>query len=213
MAVVPNGVELEKFGLETREAAKLRLGLNGRLILGFVGSFQPWHRVDQLLDAVASLCSTFPIHILMAGEGSGLEATEAYAARLGITHHITATGSLPTSEIPALLAACDIGVLPGSNDYGQPMKVVEYAAAGLPIVAPDLPPVREVLKHEHTGLLFPPGDTTALSEVIARLAEDGPLRARLGRAARESVEESTWAKSAARLESVLSQVLSNGRPR
>lgn len=213
VAVVPNGVNLEKFGLETREAAKLKIGLNGRLILGFVGSFQPWHRVDQLMDAVADLSSTLPIHLLLVGEGSGLEAAESYAARLGITQRITVTGSLPSTEMPALLAACDIGVLPGSNDYGQPMKVVEYAAAGLPIVAPDLPPVREVLQHDRTGLLFPPGDAVAFSEVIVRLAEDRPLRARLGNAARESVGECTWAHSAALMESVLNEVLSSGSPR
>ena len=213
VAVVPNGVALEKFGLETREAAKMRLGLSGCCVLGFVGSFQPWHRVDQLLDAVVAQPIQTPIHLLLIGKGSGLEATEAHAARLGITERITATGSLPSSEIPAFLAACDIGVLPGSNEYGQPMKVVEYAAAGLPSIAPDLAPVREVLQHGCTGLLFPPGDTRALSEAIAQLANDAPLRARLGGAARESVRESTWAESATRMERALAEVLSAWRPR
>ena len=91
------------------------------------------------------------------------------------------------------------------------MKVVEYAAAGLPIVAPDLPPVREVLQHDRTGLLFPQGDAAALSDAIAQLAGDGSLRARLGDAARESVAKSTWARSADRMESVLAEVLSSGR--
>jgi glycosyltransferase involved in cell wall biosynthesis len=211
MAVVPNGVTLEDFGVEDREATRKKLGLEGRFVVGFVGSFQPWHRVDLLLEAVAVQCTPTPIHLLLVGEGVGREATEVHAVRLGIAERITATGSLPRSEIPTVLAACDIGALPGSNDYGQPMKLVEYAAAGLPVVAPDLAPVRESLQNGRTGLLFPPGNARALSEAIARLASDVRLRTRLGEAARESVRERTWVNSATRMEKALAAVSFPGK--
>ena len=206
MAVVPNGVTLEDFSVGDREATRQRMGLEGRFVVGFVGSFQPWHRVDLLLEAVAVQCTPTPIHLLLVGEGVGREAIEVHAVHLGIAERITTTGSLPSSEIPTVLAACDIGVLPGSNDYGQPMKLAEYAAAGLPAVAPNLAPVRESLQNGHTGLLFPPGDAQALSEIIACLARDAPLRTRLGKAARESVRERTWANSATRMEKALAAV-------
>jgi hypothetical protein len=86
-----------------------------------------------------------------------------------------------------MLAACDIGVLPESNEYGQPMKLLEYAAAGLAIVAPDLPPVRAIIDDGVTGLLFPPGDVTGLTRALDRLLRDRAMRTRLGTQARSRI--------------------------
>jgi glycosyltransferase involved in cell wall biosynthesis len=96
-------------------------------------------------------------------------------------------GAVSSSEVPGLLSAFDVGVLPGSHDYGHPMKLVEYAAAGLASVAPDLASAREVLQHGVTGLLFPPGDVNALAATLARLATDEVLRQRLGAHARRQL--------------------------
>jgi glycosyltransferase involved in cell wall biosynthesis len=77
--------------------------------------------------------------------------------------------------------ACDLGVLPGSNDYGQPMKLLDYAAAGIAFVAPDLPPVREAIGAAPPGVLFPAGDVAALAGALERLIADPPRRVELGR--------------------------------
>jgi glycosyltransferase involved in cell wall biosynthesis len=199
LAVIPNGIDPAGFSPLHRESARRRLGLDGRLVLGFVGSFQPWHGVDLLLDAVALLDPSIPVHLLLVGDGAGREPALGRAARMGIAGRVSAPGALPHSEVAAALAACDIGVLPGSNDYGQPMKLAEYAAAGLPAVAPDLPPVREVLLDGKTGLLFTPGDAHGLSDALTRLAKDPRLRARLGDAAWVAAQERTWALSAHRM--------------
>jgi glycosyltransferase involved in cell wall biosynthesis len=104
-----------------------------------------------------------------------------------VSDRVVSLGALPPAQIPLALAACDVGVLPGSNEYGQPMKLLEYAAAGLATVAPDLPPVRQLVVDGRTGLLFPPGDVDGLAGAIGRLLNDEALRHRLGTAARRRV--------------------------
>ena len=192
LRVVPNGVDVAAYDRVDRAAARRRLDAEKSCLLGFVGSFQPWHGVELLVHALASLVSERPVHLLLVGDGPERPRVLAAADRLGLTPNVRALGAVPPAEVPELVAACDIGVLPASNDYGHPMKLVEYAAAGLPSVAPDIAPVREVVRHGVTGLLFPPGDGRALSQALARLVADAALRQRLGRRAREEVAGADW---------------------
>jgi glycosyltransferase involved in cell wall biosynthesis len=184
IACVPNGISVDAFTRVVRDGWRTDHGLDGSCVVGFVGSFQPWHRVELLIDAVAALPADCPIHVVLAGEGPGLETVLEAARERGVRERVTAIGAVPADAIPALLAACDIGVLPHSNPYGDPMKLREYAAAGIPSVAPDLDPVREVIEHEATGLLFPPGDVGALAHALVRLAADRPMCRRMGEEAR-----------------------------
>lgn len=208
--VVPNGVDREAFGRADGRAVRERLGLGRRCVLGFVGSFQPWHRVELLLEALARLADP-ALHVLLVGDGRGREPALACARRLGLAERVTALGAVDASRVPELVAAFDVGLLPGSNDYGHPMKLVEYAAAGRPSVAPDLPPVREVLEDGLTGLLFPPGDGEALAAAMARLAGDEELRRRLGECARRRIPpEASWRERARALVAGLG---SSGGPR
>jgi glycosyltransferase involved in cell wall biosynthesis len=102
-------------------------------------------------------------------------------------------------------------VLPASNNYGHPMKLLDYAAARLAIIAPDLPPVREVIRHGETGLLFRPGDVTDLAAGIHRLAGEPQLRARLAAAAWLQVTETgSWRLRARAL--VESPIARDARP-
>jgi glycosyltransferase involved in cell wall biosynthesis len=197
LQVVPNGVDLAAYDRTDREAVRQELGLTGRCVIGFVGSFQPWHRVELLLEAVAPLVDRHPVRLLLVGDGSERPRVIAAARALGLGPHLTDVGAVDPSKLPALVSACDVGALPASNDYGQPMKLLEYAAAGLPTVAPDLAPVREVVRDGVTGLLFPPGNAPALSRALARLVGDESLRQRLGARARgEMAESASWRERA-----------------
>jgi glycosyltransferase involved in cell wall biosynthesis len=199
LEVVPNGVDLAAYERTDREAVRQQLGLAGRRVIGFVGSFQPWHRVELLLEAVAPLIDRHSVHLLLVGDGSERARAMAAVRALGLGPHVTDVGAVHPSEVPALVAACDVGALPASNDYGHPMKLLEYAAAGLPAVAPDLPPVREFVRDGVTGLLFPPGNALALSQALARLVSDESLRRRLGARARAEVADSASWRERARL--------------
>jgi glycosyltransferase involved in cell wall biosynthesis len=181
---VPNGIKVEAFKGLVRDGWRADRGLESQCVVGFVGSFQPWHRVELLIEAVAAVPAKYRIHVVLAGDGPDLEIVLQAAATRGVRDHVTAIGAVPADAIPALLAACDIGVLPHSNAYGDPMKLREYAAAGIPSVAPDLDPVREVVEHNVTGLLFALSDVRALAQALTRLAANGTLRRRLGEEAR-----------------------------
>jgi glycosyltransferase involved in cell wall biosynthesis len=188
LVVVPNGIVPGMFDPASREDVRARLGVVGdRCVIGFVGSYQPWHRMDLLIEAARELALAHPLHLLLVGDGPGLRPALAAAEQAGLSDRITSTGAIPSSDVAALLGAMDIGVLPGTSDYMHPMKLLDYAAAGLPSVAPDLAPVREVLGHERHGLLFVPGDPASLKSALARLASDAVLRRRLGRCARAQI--------------------------
>jgi glycosyltransferase involved in cell wall biosynthesis len=87
-----------------------------------------------------------------------------------------------------------VALVPAINPYASPLKLHEYMAAGLAVVAPDQPNLREVLTHGEDALLVSPGDGAALVEACGRLVAEGALRARLGREARASLERQdlTW---------------------
>jgi len=186
LRVIPNGVNLTRYPCVSREAIRGQLGIGEECVFAFVGSFFPWHQTHLLVEAFAALGSR-PAHLLLVGDGPQLQASLALARRLGVDCATTATGAVPPREVPTLLAAADVGVLPGSNDYGNPMKLLEYAAAGLPTVAPDLPPVREVVRDGLTGILFAPGNVDLLANAMQTLADDAGLRRRIGEHARASV--------------------------
>lgn len=197
ICLVPNGIDVEAFRVQDGQRLRAQLGLSHLFVVGFVGSFQPWHRVDLLVQAVQELARTYKIHALLAGEGPELESTMRLVGRLGLTDRFTMLGALPPAKIPTLVSSLDVGVLPGSNHYGHPMKLLDYAAAAIPSVAPDLGPVREVLRHDVTGLLFKTGDLSGLVNCLARLADSEPLRVRLGRSARQlTMVSGAWTERA-----------------
>lgn len=187
ISIIPNGVDLSAYEVSARETVRRRLGLADRIICGFAGSFQPWHRVELLIEALARLRNSCSLHVLLVGDGPCRDSVLAASRRLGVSDRVTAVGVVSASEVPEFLSAFDVGVLPGSNDYGHPMKLLEYAAAGLPSVAPDLPSIRPLVQHGVTGLLFPAGDANALATALAQLATDEELRHRLGAYARRQV--------------------------
>lgn len=194
---VPNGISPKAFDRALAAAPRKDRSRDAECVVAFVGSFQPWHQVELLIEAVAALPVDIPIRVVLVGGGPGLGAVLEAAAQRRMRERVTVIGAVAPDAVPALLAACDIGVLPHSNTYGDPMKLREYAAAGLPAIAPDLQPVRDVIEHEATGLLFPPKDVGALADALARLVANPAMRRRLGEEARQRVVTTgSWAERA-----------------
>lgn len=198
--VLPNAVSAAACATPTDGTqVRYQYGLQGRVVVGFVGWFVEWHRLDRLLTVFAELASTRPaLRLLLVGEGSLKTTLEQQARSLGID--VCFTGAIPSGKIPEFIAAMDICVVPHSNDYRSPIKLFEYMAQGRAILAPDLEPIRMALEDQTNALLFPGEDHSALAAKLLQLVEQPQLRERLGQRARsDCLARHTWEQNAARV--------------
>ena len=199
IVVVPNGIDLEDFpdDLAARQSGEEA----EEIVLGFVGFVREWHGLEAVLRGIAAWQGRQRLALVVVGEGPARPGLERLAAELGIAQRVRFTGLAPREQVPRLIASFDIALQPAAVPYACPLKLVEYMAAGRAIVAPNQPNIRELVAHERTALLFPPGDVAGMWAAIARLAGDAPLRARLGAAARvEAIaRDLTWAGNARRV--------------
>jgi glycosyltransferase involved in cell wall biosynthesis len=203
--VNPNGVDPDRYspdvdGTRTRR----RLGLDGKLVIGFIGTFGAWHGAEVLAEAFARLLAGNPgyrhrTRLLLVGDGPRMPLVKEVLKRLGAAEQAVLTGLVPQDEGPAHLAACDVLVAShvsnadGSRFFGSPTKLFEYMAMGKGIVASALEQIGEVLEHQRTAWLVRPGDVSALRDGLRALIDAPDLRERLGRAAREEVlRRYTW---------------------
>lgn len=180
----------------------------GRCIAGYAGHLYPWKGVDVFLRALALLPD---VHGLIVGGHPGepdLARVRALANELGLASRVTITGLLPRREVSARLALASVLVLPNtataiSERYTSPLKLFEYLALSRPIVASDLPALREVLTHNETALLAAAGDANALAAAIDRVRRDPALANSLAARARALAPNYTWDARAERLEAAL----------
>jgi glycosyltransferase involved in cell wall biosynthesis len=203
--VNPNGVDVKAFrpnigGLEKRAELELR---SDELLVGFVGTFGPWHGVLVLAEAIKLIPANVPVRFLLVGTGALHGEMKKLLASEEENGRVIFCGSVEHDEIPALLDACDVLVSPhvplegGAEFFGSPTKLFEYMAMGKAIVASRLGQIGEVLKHEETALLVSPGNSQELSAAIIRFAESRSLRETLGAAARSTaVANHTWTRNA-----------------
>ena len=187
--VVPNAVDAQSFAaLPDGKAVRARLGLEGKVTVGYVGAINFWRRLDLLVAAFAAVADRHPAaQLVLIGDGPDAPGVAEQARKLGIERRITLAGRVPHAEIPAHLAALDIAVIPHSNTYGSPMKLFEYMAAGKLVVAPWLPPIVSIVGLDDGGVLFPPLDQAGLTHALDGLLADPERRARMGERAREKV--------------------------
>lgn len=163
----------------------------------FVGTLKPWHGLDVLIDAFAGVRARVPdARLLLVGDGPEREAVLARADTLGVADAVEHAGAVAPSEVPALLHRADVAVAPYpalDDFYFSPLKVYEYLAAGLPVVASAVGELPDALEHGDAGVLVPPGRAAALADAIVALAHDDDRRAALGARAREvAVERHDW---------------------
>ncbi|HTP39518.1 MAG TPA: glycosyltransferase [Steroidobacteraceae bacterium] len=194
--VTPNAANIDKFSFtaEQRHAARQRYGLGDAVVCGYLGAFVPWHAIDQFVYKIADrLRSTPSLKLLLVGDGATFPALQGFVKQQGLERQVVLTGRVAHSEVPGLLAAMDMAILPSAGDYTSPVKLFEFMAAGIPPVAPGFAPVREVLREGQTGWMFPAGDLdAAIRAVLDRSGDAAGLR-RVGAAARAYVAaERQW---------------------
>jgi len=204
----PNGVDINKFTAALDGGAvRKTLGLENKKVVGFVGSFGPWHGVEVLARAIKAALQQEPsLHFLIIGDGALRPEVERIIGEENVAHAVTLTGIIPHHQTPTYLAACDILVSPhvpnsdGTKFFGSPTKIFEYMAMGKPIIASNLEQIGQLLQHEETALLVTPGNIKELSQTIADVARNLSERKHLGLRARNTVEQSyTWKHNAERV--------------
>lgn len=218
--VCRNGVDVRRFAPDPVARADVRrsLGLDTHPLVVFVGSFFEWHDISGLLGAFALLrARAFDARLVLAGHGRTWDAMRAQVQAAGLGDVVRFTGLMSHRAIPGLLSAADVAVAPypGMKHelWFSPLKLFEYMASGVAIVASDAGQVSQVIRDRSNGLLVPPGDVPAMAAAIEELVADGGLRRRLGAQAREdALREHSWDRYNERLASLFRAVLDGRHP-
>lgn len=173
-------------------------------VVGFSGSLKPWHGIDHLLRAFRRLHRSRPQYrLLIVGDGPMRAELERDVRRNGLRMAVTFTGAVEIDDVAANLRRMDVAVapyprLPGF--YFSPLKLFEYMAAGVPIVASDIGQISEVLEHRRTALLHRPGAVIELAASIEELRRKPELARKLGQQARLLARRRfTWRRNAERI--------------
>ncbi|MFP5316104.1 MAG: glycosyltransferase family 4 protein [Actinomycetes bacterium] len=163
----------------------------GKPVVAFVGTLKPWHGVDTLIEAQASGSRGWSLRIV----GDGPQGPRLRALAAEVEADVEFTGSVPPESVPALLAGCSIAAAPypdtkdAGDQYFSPLKIYEYCAAGLPVVASRVGQVPHIIDDGVTGLLVEPSDPFALAEAIDGLAAAPLARAAMSAAARRAATQ------------------------
>jgi glycosyltransferase involved in cell wall biosynthesis len=204
--VIPNGVDAQLFRPRPPDASlRKSWNLAAGPILGFVGGLRPWHGVETLPALLARLVPRFPtVQLVVVGDGPLRAKFECDLRRRDLTAKVVLTGAVAHEKVPELISQFDVALAPYPQPehcfYFSPLKLFEYMACGVPVVAARLGQIVELLKDGETGLLYPAGDLDALTAACERLLGDAALRQRLGQAAARVVRaEYTWGRNAQRI--------------
>jgi glycosyltransferase involved in cell wall biosynthesis len=206
--VIENGVDPELFNpaVSGREI-RTKLGLEDRYVLGFIGSFKPWHGVGHLVEIGNVLNDRIPnLAVLLVGSGGAQETYRDQIRQRGLEDVFVFAGHVEHGEIPKYLAAMDVLMSPHAKEgfigefHGSPLKIFEYMAMGKPIVAAPLGQIGTIIEDGISGYLIPSEDTAAVANVVCSLFAEPELSARLGRNAVERVRDCyTWDVNARRV--------------
>ncbi|MFF0902604.1 UNVERIFIED_CONTAM: glycosyltransferase family 4 protein [Kocuria sp. CPCC 205316] len=191
--VAPNGVNVERIPPCRDSAARGPDPVPPVVV--FVGTLKPWHGVEHLLHARAVACAEW--RLCVVGDGPQRASLQELAGGLGV--EVEFTGAVAPAEVPELLADCAVAVAPypatrhAADQYFSPLKIYEYAAAALPVVASRVGQVPAAVEDGVTGLLVEPSDPAALAGAVDALVTEPERRRAMGRAGRhDAVARRSW---------------------
>jgi len=212
ITVVFNGVNVDDFKpCEPDLQFIKKWQLEGKTVIGFIGSFYRYEGLDLLVDAFARLAATrSDIVLLLVGGGEVQEELKHLAHRIGIGRQVLLPGRLPHETIPGVYANIDILVYPRHSmrltELVTPLKPLEAMAMGKALIASDVGGHKELITHNLTGLLFPSGQKEALASSISQLLLDDRLQKQLQtEGARWVREHHTWERTTSVYDSIYSR--------
>jgi glycosyltransferase involved in cell wall biosynthesis len=203
VAIIPNGVDTNKFDINSfdKKSIKDRLNLTGKKVLGYVGSYQPWHGVDIALRVIEILSARNEgYHLLLIGNGWGYSAIRNEIISKNLGSVVTQLDKIPHEDIARYMASFDYALMsyPDIKDFhGSPLKLFEYMAMSIPVVATNIGQLGEIISHGHTGYLVYPPTPENFSQAIINADSIETDREKIGLNTRELMEEKySWLSNA-----------------
>jgi glycosyltransferase involved in cell wall biosynthesis len=215
VAVARSAVDLERFPYSWRARDGRRPDGPRRIV--YVGRLGAWKAVGTLVEALGKVPEA---HLVLVGAGDGdAGARLRDAARsAGAESRMEIVGHVDHRTVASIIATADVAVhaLPADLSIAardtSPLKLLEYLAVGVPVVAPDLPSIREIVEDGRSAVLVRPGDPEALAAAIRRLLSDPGLASRLSAAGRAVAERNGWDARARTMTALYDAVLPEASP-
>ena len=209
--VVLNGADVEKFSPHGPRDAEVAALVGTDPVVGFVGSFAEWHGPEQLGRMAALVVRKCPsARVVFVGDGAGLGRVKELTRE--ISDRVIFTGRVPHDRVPGLVRLFHVAVLAETGFYCCPLKVLEWMAAGVAVVAPDHASVRDIIDDGINGALFPASDDEAMAASIVALLASPERRSALGSAASAKVRgHLTWSHNAARVLEICADAVARRR--
>lgn len=214
VTVIPNAVNIDDFSVDGARDEGLadQLGLQGKRVLGFIGSFYAYEGLNVLLDALPGMLASDPdIRVLLVGGGPQDEALKQQAERLGVAGQVLFTGRVPHDQVQRYYNLVDVLVYPRLKmrltDLVTPLKPLEAMAQGRVLAASDVGGHHELIEDGKTGVLFAADDARDLGRKVLALLAAPERWLALRRDSRAFVErERNWAASVARYRAVYAKL-------
>lgn len=220
VTVIPNAVDIEAFTMDAAPDEELcqQLGLEGKTVLGFIGSFYAYEGLPLLLDALPAILEKVPTMVLLlVGGGPDETRIRRQIAALGLEHAVILTGRVAHSEVQAYYGLVDAFVYPRLpmrlTELVTPLKPLEAMAQGKVVIASDVGGHKELIRDRETGYLFKAGDAGDLARTVVALLDKRDKWSELRDSGRQFVEnQRNWKVSIANYMAVYSKLLASGRP-
>ena len=185
ITVIPNGVDTKLFTSQPTH------GLTNYRTILYIGTLADWQGLGVLLEALPVIVAQFPCKLRIVGRGRRRQHKELQKRirKLGLDEHVSIESAVPHHEVPGLIAQADVCIAPlAYNDRNVtqgccPIKIIEYMACARPIVAANLPVVRELVREDVDALLFTPDDPADLARCVLTVVGDSTLAQRLSASA------------------------------
>ncbi|GAA3976002.1 glycosyltransferase family 4 protein [Allohahella marinimesophila] len=207
ITVLPDGVRVDVIA-----SVKPQSLAGDRLQVLYSGSFIDWKGVETLIEAIPFVSTPNVVFLALGGVGKDFERIQQLVQSLGVGDRVELRSRMSQDELMPIAKSAHIGVLPNNRTaigahYTSPLKLFEYMANGLPIVASDLESMREILVENEHALFFEPSNPSHLAAQLDRLLQDEEMRRSIGQRNLEAVNAYSWDSRAERIIEIAGQLI------
>ncbi|MFQ5822502.1 MAG: glycosyltransferase family 4 protein [bacterium] len=200
IVVNPMGVDFDHFNNKHSKSNEILHKRNGNLVLGFVGSLNHWHGIDNLLNIIKIVLSKYEhCKFLIVGDGVKFKEIKQFIKENKTEDSVILTGYIPYEKLPDYINAMDITLAPYPSDmvfYYSPLKIFEYMATGKPILATKIGQIAEIMTGQNIGMFIKPENLLDLENKLNAIITDEMARTNMGKNARKLARQFSWDRNA-----------------